>query len=166
MNEILFSICVTALITALYKALVPSDKMSSQIKLLVSCFFVLSVMSVIRGGTDIGELTDIVSIDTSYNDYSAELEEMTAYETANSLKRVIGERLSEAGITPEKIYIDVNITDNGSISISEVKLVFDTDGYEQFSQRAVFLTKQITGTKIKVTAELTPQSRRAAKERE
>ena len=49
MKEVLFSVCVTAVITAVYKIIAPTDKFSSQIKLLISCFFVLSVINAVKG---------------------------------------------------------------------------------------------------------------------
>lgn len=163
MKEILISICVTAVMTGVYKALVPSDKMSSQVKLLVSCFFMVSVINAVSGAVPFWDISDILDADTSYNDYSVQLEKLTAEETANELRKRISEKLAEENISPEKIYIDVNISDSGSISISEIKLVFIRKEYELHGQRAVVLVRSVTGTKVKVTAE--PDSR-TEKERE
>lgn len=149
--------------TGVYKALVPSDKMSSQVKLLVSCFFMVSVINAVSGAVPFWDISDILDADTSYNDYSVQLEKLTAEETANELRKRISEKLAEENISPEKIYIDVNISDSGSISISEIKLVFIRKEYELHGQRAVVLVKSVTGTKVKVTAE--PDSR-TEKERE
>ena len=163
MKELLISICVTAVMTGVYKALVPSDKMSSQVKLLVSCFFMVSVINAVSGVVPFWDISDILDADTSYNDYSVQLEKLTAEETANELRKRISEKLAEENISPEKIYIDVNISDSGSISISEIKLVFIRKEYELHGQRAVVLVRSVTGTKVKVTAE--PDSR-TEKERE
>lgn len=149
--------------TGVYKALVPSDKMSSQVKLLVSCFFMVSVINAVSGAVPFWDISDILDADTSYNDYSVQLEKLTAEETANELRKRISEKLAEENISPEKIYIDVNISDSGSISISEIKLVFIRKEYELHGQRAVVLVRSVTGTKVKVTAE--PDSR-TEKERE
>ena len=149
--------------TGVYKALVPSDKASSQIKLLVSCFFTVSVINAVSGAVPFWDISDILEADTSYNDYSVQLEKLTADETANALRRRISEKLAEENIVPEKIYVDVNISDSGSISISEIKLVFIRKEYELHGQRAVVLAKSVTGTKVKVTAEL---DSRTEKERE
>ena len=163
MNSVIFSICAAAIITAVYKALAPADKYPGQIKLLISCFFVVSVISAVSGMGGFTDLSDILGTDTSYNDYSVQIRAMTEEETAGRLRTLIYEKLAEENIVPEKIYIDVNISDKGSISISEIKLVFGIADYERNAQRAVALVRRITGTGIKVTAELTPQ---AKKERE
>ena len=109
MKEILLSVCVTAIMTAVYKALAPSDRFASQIKLLVACFFVVSVIGAVSGASGLIDITDIINADTSYNDYTVQLEKLTAEETANNLRKVIAEELAKAGISPEKIYVDVNI---------------------------------------------------------
>ena len=163
MKELLVSICVTAVMTGVYKALVPSDKFSAQIKLLVSCFFIVSVINAVSGTVPFWDISDILEADTSYNDYSVQLEKLTAKETADVLRRRISEKLAEENIVPEKIYVDVNISESGSISISEIKLVFIRKEYELHGRRAVVLAKNVTGTGIKVTAE--PDSR-TEKERE
>ena len=161
MKELLISICVTAIMTGVYKALAPSDKAAPQMKLLVSCFFTVSVISAVSGSVPFWDISGILGADTSYNDYSVQLEKLTAEETTSELRRRISEKLAEENIVPEKIYIDINISDSGSISISEIKLVFIRKDYELHGQRAVVLVKSITGTKV--TAEPDP---RTEKERE
>ncbi|MBP5603979.1 MAG: hypothetical protein J6X60_00315 [Ruminiclostridium sp.] len=83
-----------------------------------------------------------------------------AEETAKRLKERISDKLAEEKISPEKIYIDINIPDGRSISINEIKLVFGQNDYEIKSERAIVLTKQLVGTKIKVTAEISSQTKK------
>lgn len=163
MKEILLSVCVTAVMTALYKALAPADKFGAQIKLIVSCFFVVSVINAVGGASGLFDISEIVTSDTSYNDYSVQFEQLTAEETAKRIRDITAEALAAEGIFPKKIYVDINISDKGSISISEIKLVFDEKDYELYSDRAIVLARRTIGTKIKVTAETSP---RAKKERE
>ncbi len=160
MNEILFSICATALIAAIYKAVAPSDKFGNQIKMLTACFFTVSVINAVTGAAADWDLTDIISYDTAYNDYSHDTERLMAEETAKRLKEKISAKLISEKISPEKIYIDINIPDGRSISINEIKLVFRRDDYDISSERAVVLIKQLVGTKIKVTAEISSQTKK------
>ncbi len=166
MKEVLVSICVTAIMTAVYRALSPTDKFGAQIKLVISCFFAVTVISAVSGIIPFWDISDILNADTSYNDYSVQLGKLTAEETANSLRRTLTEELAKEGITPEKIYIDVNISDKGSISISEITLVFEQAEYELLAQRAVVLAQRLVGTKTKVTAETPARSAPQKKERE
>lgn len=163
-RQMLFSICAAAVITAVYKALIPTDRFSAQIKLLISCFFAVTVINAVSGLNDAWDFSDILGADTSYNDYTVQVFGLAEEKTADALRDAIFEKLAEEGIVPEKIYIDVNISDNGSISISDIKLVFGSvSDYSENAERAVMLTKRLTGAGIGVTAELTPQ---AKKERE
>ncbi len=166
MKEVLLSVCVTAILTAVYKTLAPTDKFGAQIKLLTACFFTVSVIGAVDGAVALFDLSDIMNADTSYNDYSVQFTKMTADETANELRRAISEKLAAEGITPENIYIDVNISDKGSISISEIKLVFGKGDYAVYSERAVVLARRLVGTGIKITAETDSRSKFTAKERE
>ena len=153
MKEVLFSICVTAMLTAVYKALVPADRFGAQIKLLVACFFTVSVINAMCGVVPFWDISEITDTDTSYNDYSVRFRELTADETAGNLRKAISEKLGEHGITPEKIYIDVDISDNGSISISEIKLVFVQKEYGLYAEKAIVLARSVVGTKTKISAE-------------
>ena len=151
-KEILFGISAAAIITAVFKALTPSEKFSSQIKLLIACFFVSSAISAVTTGFGFDPKSIISGADSGYNDYSVQIRELTADETADALRTALKEKLSEENIFPEKIYIGVNISESGSISISEIRLVFRNAGEEE-KQRAVQLVKSCTDRNTEVTAE-------------
>ncbi|MBQ3843120.1 MAG: hypothetical protein II820_10570 [Ruminiclostridium sp.] len=164
MKEMLFSICAAAVITAVYKALIPSDRFSAQVKLLVSCFFAVIVINALSGLNTAWDISDILEADLSYNDYTVQVFGLAEEKTADALRTAIYKKLAEEGAAPEKIYIDVNISDSGTISISEIKLVFGSvSDYDANAQRAVTITRRIAGYGTAVTAELAPQ---AKKERE
>ncbi len=152
MNEIIFGICICAVITAIFRMLIPSDKFEKQVKLVISCFFVVSVMSLIGECAGINDFSDIFDIDTEYVDYSAELYKLTADEVADELRERIKEKLQQEGISTEKIYIGVNISDSGSISISEIGLVLE-DFNEYDAERAVMITRSLVGKETEVEAE-------------
>ena len=55
--------------------------------------------------------------------------------------------LDKNGIKPEKIYVDVNISENNCISISKIKLVFvDVHTFE--AERAVSIAEEMCGHEI------------------
>ncbi len=152
MNEVFFDICIAALVVAVFKLLVPNNKNSSQIKMIIACFFILSVIDTLKGNISITSIQDILKTDIKYNDYTDILAKDTADEIANSLRYRITESLKKEKINAEKIYIDVNISNNSSISINEIKLVFkDTESTE--AKRAVMIVKECTGNEIKVSLE-------------
>lgn len=152
MNEIIFGICICAVIAAIFRSLIPSDKFEKQVKLVISCFFVVSVLSLVSNGVGFDDITDFFSIDTDYVDYTGELCKLTADEVADELRTRIKSELEKKGIITEKIYIGVNISDSGSISISEIGLVLD-DFNEYDAERAVIVTRSLVGKETEVEAE-------------
>lgn len=152
MNNILFNISITAIITAVFKMLVPEEHCGKQIKLLISCFFIVTVINILQNNSSAIDFDSIIKTDTSYNDYSITFEKQTADETANQLRAEIKKQLSAENIFPEKIYIDINISESKSISINEIRLVFD-DITGETAERAVKITEESVGNEIKVTLE-------------
>ncbi len=154
MNEILLNICLTAVMTTVFKALIPDDRKGKHIKLLLSCFFIVVVFNSVKGNIHINSLSDLPEINTSYNNYSVEFSKQTAEEAANELRERIKEVLYNEGFIPEKIYIDINISENSSISFNEIRLVFDDISAES-AERAVSITKKTVENEIKVSLEET-----------
>ena len=152
MNSILLSISITAIITAVFKLLVPEERNGRQIKLLISCFFIVTIINIFKDSSSFVDFSSIMNVETRYNDYEVIFQKQTADEIANVLRNKIKERLFSEGIVPEKIYIDINISDNSSISISEIKLVFDEISAET-AERAVKISEECVENKIKVTLE-------------
>ena len=161
MREAILNICTAAVICGIFRMLVPEKGMSSQIKLLISCFFIISAANAVSGLLG-GDLTGYLLTEpeeTGFLDLTRETQRMTAEETALRLKAAISEKLAEKNIYPEKIYIDVNITDGKSISISEVKLVFDRNSYGLYAADAVRETKKCVGSGTAVSAEILSSQR-------
>lgn len=152
MNNFLFNISAAAIITTVFKLLSPEERYGRQIKLLISCFFIVTIISFFRNSTEFIDFSNIIDTKAPYNDYTVTFEKHTANETANNLRQKIKEHLLEENIIPEKIYIDINITDNSSISINEIRLVFDNI-YSEAAERAVKITRECVENKIKVTLE-------------
>lgn len=152
MNDMLFNISMTAILTGIIKALIPNEKFEKQMRLLISVFFLVVCMIFFGKGFDLSFINEICSIETGYRDYSVQVNQLTAQETAKILKGNIKEALAEEGIYPEKIYIDTTISDNDSIFITEVKLIFRKIA-EIDSGKAVKLTKSLVGYNTDVVIE-------------
>lgn len=152
MGEILINISAAAIITAVFKLLAPEESGGRQIKLLLSCFFIAAVMGSIEKNAPLIDFEGILTTDTSYNDYSCILERQTADEAANALRERIKTELKKENIEPEKIYIDINISEHSSISFNEIRLVFN-DASSEAAERAVIITEKCVGNEIKVSIE-------------
>ncbi|MCR4779477.1 MAG: hypothetical protein K5876_00125 [Ruminiclostridium sp.] len=158
MKEMLVSVCAAALLTAVYKALVPAERSGAQIKLLTACFFVVTAVNAFMGAAGLAELPELTASAGTYNDYTVRVTETVKSETAGALRRAIEERLSEEGIYPEKIYIDVHIADNDRISINEIRLVFAGDDGAPYSERAVAAVRGLVGASVRVSAQTDPRT--------
>lgn len=152
MNEILIEICTAAIVTAIFRLLVPDERNGKQIKLLISCFFIISVIGIFKNNIDADIFDDILNTDTSYRNYDVILEKQTADKAADNLREKIRYELQKENIIPEKIYIDINIYENRSISFNEIRLVF-SDISSEAAERAVRITEKCTGNEIKVSLE-------------
>lgn len=152
MNDSLLSICVAAIITSVFRMLVPDERAGKQIRLIISCFFIVTVVNLLGNFDGFDSVKEIFEIETNYNDYTVVYEKQTADETANALRKRIYSELEKEKIYPEKIYIDINISENDSISISKIRLVF-TDKNSHSAERAVKITTECTGNEIEVVTE-------------
>ena len=150
MNNILLNISITAIITAVFKLLVPEEKNSNQIKLLISCFFIVTVINIFKDCSANIDFSNIINTDFQYNDYSVVFEKQTADEAANVLRSKIKEQLMLENIIPEKIYIDINISDNSSISISEIKISLGKEYAEKEGEVTDLLCERF-GAKVNIT---------------
>ena len=152
MREILLSISVCAIITAVFKILVPENQNGKQVRILLSCFFIVSVMNIFGERSISDEFLDIFTVDTAYTDFTDDYEKQVAGEAADSLSRRIEAELIKENIRPEKIYVNVNISENSSISFNEIRLVLGETA-EETAERAVEITKKYTGNEIEVYLE-------------
>lgn len=148
----LFRISAAAVLTAVVKALIPSERYEKQFKILLSCFFITAAVGAFREGFSLSDLSDALAAESGYHDYTVQVTRQTADEIAAKLRDGIREALEKENIFPEKIYIDVNISSETNISISEIRLVFKNAGEEE-KQRAVRITKGLVGIQTVVTAE-------------
>lgn len=152
MNDMLFNISITAILTGIVKALIPSEKFEKQIRIIISLFFIIVTVVFFSKGFDLSFIAEIDSIESGYNDYTSVIYDMTAEETAKNLNKGIRSLLNEKGIYPEKIYIDTNISDNDCISIIEVRLIFrNTEDIKE--EEAIRLVKSLVGYKTEVAVE-------------
>ncbi len=152
MNDILINICIAAIITSIFKILIPGETHKEQLRLVISCFFIITIMNMFMNNTEFAEIKEIFETKAIYNDYRQDYEKQTADELANNLRKQLFSELEKENIIPEKIYIDINISDNSSISISTIRLVFpDKNTYE--AERAVKIAEYYTGNEIKVELE-------------
>lgn len=152
MQEMLFRVSAAAVLTAVIKALIPSERYEKQFRILLSCFFIAAAVGAFREGFSVSGISDALTAESGYHDYTVQVTRQTADEIAVKLRDGIREALGQENIFPEKIYVDVNISSETNISISEIRLVFQK-ACEEERQRAVRITKGLVGLQTAVIAE-------------
>lgn len=124
--KFLTTLCMAALAFALFRMLIPENKLSKQLAMLIGAVFVLTGISAISGA-------DFSNFDIS----SVQAEELNAravISTNEELEKQICAEMSDKiyfflsahEISPSKINISVNISGLYSINITQVELVFDS----------------------------------------
>ena len=149
--DFLITVCMAAIASAVFRILVPEGKLTKQISLLISCVFLLAGVSAISGAElDMDALNavsdEVLISDTDIaRDVNRELQRRICGEMSD---RIYG-LLAESGICPEEIHVNVNISGLYSISITQVKLVFD-EGEAQTAAKAQRLVRAELPAEIEV----------------
>lgn len=114
--------CFLGIIITVFNSLYPSEKFSKQVKIIFSLIFILSIAKPAAAGKFI--LPDIGETVSTSSDYYESLSD-NAYEyfvssVESNISASFEEKLREKNIYPEEIQTSINISEGGSISISEV----------------------------------------------
>ena len=143
---------MAAIASALFRILVPENKFTKQISLLIACVFLLTAVTAISGA-ELDALTETPEISAS-NDYigfSGEVNKSLQKKICSDMSDKLYAILHENEIYPEQIHIGVNISGLYSISITQVKLVFPS-GREQEAQAAARLARASLSEEIEIQA--------------
>lgn len=124
--KFLTTLCMAALATALLRMLIPENKLSKQLSLLIGAVFLLTGISALSGADFEFDL-DALSVQTEELNAGApvavneNLERTICAEMSNKIFAI----LEPHEIYPQEIRVDVNISGLYSINITQVELVFD-----------------------------------------
>ncbi|MGN0597828.1 MAG: hypothetical protein ACI4J1_10950 [Ruminiclostridium sp.] len=153
MEKILLNISLVAVLTALFRMLAPEKMFKKQISLLISCFFITSAAFFITGGSfDFSGISKAFTANGGYVDFSNQYSQQTKREIASAMSDRVTALLDSYGIAPRQIYITVNISDTLCISISEIRLVFDSES-SRIAEQAQQIVKAEVGDEIEVSIE-------------
>lgn len=147
----LTSICIAAVATALFRLLIPENKFTKQLSLLIACVFLLTGITAASGAEF--DLDDSVEIgeNADYIRFSGEIDEKLKSEICTKAEEKLRALLEENGLFPEEVHIIVNISGLYGISISEVRLYF---GVEEDAEAARNILRNALPEDIKVTVDI------------
>lgn len=123
----LTTMCIAVLSSALFRMLVPENKFSKQLSLLVAGVFLLTGITALKGA-DLKIDTEryITEADGYGFEISSNVNEELKQQICGELSDKIYAMLNERGIYPKEIHVIVNISGLYSIDITQVELVFET----------------------------------------
>ncbi len=122
--DFLLTVCMAAIASALFRILVPENKFTKQISLLIACVFILTGINAVSGAElDLSPDNFDISVSSDYISFSGEVNKSLQKKICSDMSDKLYALLHENDICPEQIHIGVNISGLYSISITQVKLV-------------------------------------------
>lgn len=152
--KFLTTLCMAALSCSIFRMLVPENKFSKQISLLIAAVFLLTGITALANAD--------LSVDTEqyraqFEGYGSEISSGVNEELRQRVCREMSDKiyalLNERGIYPEEIHIVVNISSLYSIDITQVELVF-TGGEQAAAKEAAELLAGELSPKIEIKTEV------------
>lgn len=116
------TICVAAIAAALFRLLVPENKLSKQLSLLIAGVFLLVGITALSGAEIDLDVTAFENADKPY-DYSSEVSEQLREEVCRNMEEEVRTLLAKSEIYPEEIHVIVNISGLYGIDITEIGIV-------------------------------------------
>lgn len=122
--DFLLTVCMAAIASALFRILVPENKFTKQISLLIACVFILTGVNAVCGAElDLSPDSLDMSVTSDYISFSGEVNKSLQKKICSDMSDKLYALMHENDIYPEQIHIGVNISGLYSISITQVKLV-------------------------------------------
>lgn len=152
-RAIAFAACFLGIVITIFNSLYPSEKFTKQVKTIFSLIFILSAAKPIAAGKisfpEIGE-----TVSASSDRYTALNDNTYQYfisSVENNISESLAGKLREKNIYPEEIETSINISDNGSISINEVKITLK-DMSDSFEAKRCIIAETEESVRVTVTA--------------
>lgn len=151
--KFLTTICMAAIASALFRMIVPENKLAKQVSFLIVCVFIMTAITAFTGAE--------LDIDTNGYELSGSDEYINFSENVNkSLQKKVCKEMSdkvfalmhENGFYPKEIHVVTNISGLYGINITQVKLVFESERANEADAAAAFLEKELSDAEIKVVA--------------
>lgn len=141
----LLTVCMAAIASALFRILVPENKFTKQISLLIACVFILTGVSAISGAElDFSPDSFDIAVSDDYISFSGEVNKSLQKKICSDMSDKLYALMHENEIYPEQIHIGVNISGLYSISITQVKLVLAESDRDKSDKALRLLESELT----------------------
>ncbi len=149
----LLTVCMAAIASALFRLLVPENKFSKQISLLIVCVFLLTGINALCGAQlDLSADVLDIGVTEDYIGFSGDVNKSLQKKICADMSEKLYTLMNENDIFPLQIHIGVNISGLYSISITQVKLVLRESDQDK-ADRALSLLKDALSDNIEIKLE-------------
>ena len=120
------AVCIVSAVISVVGSLVSGSQLRNQVKLILELVLAVTVISPFVNGKSSLELPETGLYEDMDYSYSMEIYNESLKQTASrNISAVLMEQITASGINCEKVDAEVNISEDGSISISRVKISAD-----------------------------------------
>ena len=122
------AVCAAAVVCALLRLLFPENALGRQGRLLLSCLFLCVLLSPLSGGdwaVNVPAFTVEEALDSAA--LTARMRQQTVTQVNEALLRMVNQSLAVYGWEAQKIVTDMDIAEDGSISMGRILLYVDED---------------------------------------
>lgn len=123
-KNIVLCICLLAVAISVLDVISPGKRLKKQLSFLFSLVFIIAIFTPFVNGEISFEIPSVSELEEieAYEEISDTVNELAEREITYSLTTVLSDALIQNGISADKIYFDINIEDNDSISISSAEI--------------------------------------------
>ena len=131
--------CFLGIVITIFSTLYPSQKFAKQLKIIFSLIFLLSIVKpALNGSFTFSGISEAVSASTDYyQQLSDNTDEYFIRAVESNISTTLTAELHVQNIYPEEIQTSINISENNSISISEVRIVLNDMTYSDEAKRCI-----------------------------
>lgn len=131
--------CFLGIVIAVFNSLYPSEKFAGQLKIIFSLIFILSLIKPIAGGKlDFPEIAEAAAASSDYYEsLGGRADDYFIQSAENNISAAVEAILHKNEIYPEEVETSINISEDYSISISEVKIALKNAADAEAARRCV-----------------------------
>lgn len=121
-KKIVFIACIMAVIISMFDIMYPGKKFASQIKMIFSVIFILALVVPMTNLNINFENLETYTQNVKYSEVNSSVIGVFKNTAENNISNALMEKLIESGYEAKEIKTSINISEDNSISINEVRI--------------------------------------------
>ena len=122
------AVCTAAVVCSLLRQLFPDSTLGRQGKLLLPCLFLCVLLSPLSGGFSAVKLPDFTAAELADSAaLTARMRQQMVAQINEGLLEMVNQSLATYGWQAKKVVADMDIAEDGSISMGQITLYVDED---------------------------------------